>query len=120
MYRPASIRRDMTYTSEPEWHLPPWTDDEVANINDYQRSGEMHPLTCGCGPASDGDFFDWPNRIRVAHRDGLHCPNGHCPLQTTDINRDITDGSLLRSIQQGWSAAISASNTEPHQDDWDF
>ena len=30
MYRPASIRRDMTYTSEPEWHLPPWTDDEVA------------------------------------------------------------------------------------------
>ena len=42
VYRPASIRRDMTYTSEPEWHLPPWTD------------------------------------------------------------------------------AISASNTEPHQDDWDF
>ncbi|WP_125939773.1 hypothetical protein [Mycolicibacterium grossiae] len=66
VYRPASIRRDMTYTSEPEWHLPPWTDDEVANINDYQRSGEMHPLTCGCDPA------------------------------------------------------ISASNTEPHQDDWDF
>ncbi|EIU51607.1 MULTISPECIES: hypothetical protein [Mycobacteriaceae] len=107
-------------TNFSEWHLPPWTDDEVANINDFQRSGAMHPLTCGCGPQDDGDFFDWPNRVRVAHSDGLHCPNGRCSVQTTHVDRGIADGSLLRSIQQDRSDAMSAANTAPQQDDWDF
>jgi hypothetical protein len=28
----------------------PWTDDQVASLNGYQRSGVMHPLTGGRGP----------------------------------------------------------------------
>lgn len=110
---------DVSYAFE--WHLPPWTDEEVANINDSQRSAAMHPFTCGCGPEGDDDFADWPNRIHVAQTDGLHCPNGRCRVQTTHVDRTITDGSLLRSIQQDWrSNARSASNATPQQDDWDF
>ncbi|MCP2626070.1 hypothetical protein NLB33_24830 [Mycolicibacterium smegmatis] len=110
----------MSQDCQSEWQLPPWTDDEVSNINDFQRSGAMHPLTCGCCPHNDGDFFDWANRVRVARSDGLHCPNGRCPVQTTHVDHGIADGSLLRSIQQDWSTAMSAANTAPQQDDWDF
>lgn len=101
------------------WHLPPWTDDEVANINDFQRAGAMHPLTCGCGP-EDSDDFSGPSRVRVAHTDGLHCPNGRCPVQTTHVDRDIADGSLLRSIQQAWADARLTANATTQHEDWDF
>lgn len=101
------------------WHLPPWTPEEVNNINTFQSSGAMHPFTCGCGPEDGDDHFGWPNRILIARNDGLHCPNARCPVQTTHVERDITDGSLLRSIQQAWPAR-SATSVTSEQDDWDF
>ncbi|WP_070953311.1 hypothetical protein [Mycobacteroides chelonae] len=104
---------------EREQHPPPWTDGEVRNINDFQRSGAIHPYTCGCGP-SDNDGFDWPNRVLVAHNDGLHCPNDRCPVQTTHIYQDITDGSLVRQVQDDWREARKAAQDIPEQDDWDF
>ncbi len=27
----------------------PFTEDQVASINAYQKSGVFHPFTCGCG-----------------------------------------------------------------------
>lgn len=102
-----------------KWHLPPWTDEDVANINDFQRSGAMHPFTCGCGPV-DGDDFDWPDRVLVAHADGLRCPNGRCPVQTTHVDRTIADGSLLRSIRQDWSTISPVIDGAPHRNDWEF
>ncbi len=35
---------------------PAFTPDEVVNLDNYQRAGQMHPFTC-------------PNRDRVTHRD---------------------------------------------------
>jgi len=108
----------MSFVSE--WRLPPWTAEEVAHINEFQRSRAMHPLTCGCGPEDADHVLGWPNRVRVAHTDGLHCPNGRCPVQTTHVFRDITNGSLLRSIHQDWTDARSAAKDATQQNDWDF
>ena len=35
--------------------LAPWTDEEVTQLNAYQRDGRFHPYTCGSGNRSD-DF----------------------------------------------------------------
>jgi hypothetical protein len=42
----------------------PWTDDEVESLNQYQRSGVMHPFTCGRSHSS-----------LIATNDGWICPN---------------------------------------------
>ena len=42
-----------------------WTQEQVDNLNSYQRSGEMHPFTCGnCSQVE-----------LIATRTGWHCPN---------------------------------------------
>lgn len=93
---------------ELEDRRPPWTEKEVANINAFQKSGAMHPLTCGCG--SD----DHPNRVLVARTDGLHCPNGRCTwLQTTGVERALADGSLLQSISDNWRRTGRAVHIDP-------
>jgi hypothetical protein len=80
-----------------ECHLPPWTEQDVANINAFQTSGAMQPLTCGC---RDDEH---PDRVLVARPDGLHCPNGRCAwVQTAGVQRALTDGSLLQSIKEYW------------------
>jgi hypothetical protein len=45
---------------------PPWTLEQVAALNEFQRRGGMHPFTCG-GEHSPGS----PKLI--AHVDGWHC-----------------------------------------------
>lgn len=78
---------------------PPWTDDQVDNINAHQRAGFFHPLTCGCDPA-DG------SRTLVARTDGLHCPNDRCGwFQTSCVYEDMADGSLLAECHR-WSQSF--------------
>jgi len=31
----------------------PWTPEQVANLNAFQRSGKFHPFTCGSGRRKD-------------------------------------------------------------------
>jgi hypothetical protein len=44
----------------------PWTDEQVENLNRWQRAGHVHEFTCpNDHPAS---------RVLVARKDGWYCP----------------------------------------------
>lgn len=45
----------------------PWTPDQVAALNRFQKSGFVHEFTCGNDHEGD--------RVLVAHSDGWHCPS---------------------------------------------
>ena len=47
---------------------PPWTAEQVAALNMFQRRGGMHPFTCG-GEHTTG------SPMLVAREDGWHCPD---------------------------------------------
>jgi hypothetical protein len=51
--------------------VPPWTDQQVANLNAYQRSGRFHPFTCG-NDRTDENHLDGEGLL-VARSDGWHC-----------------------------------------------
>lgn len=79
----------------------PWTPEQVANLNAYQRSGRMHPFTCG----SPG-YHDTPQSpVLIAHEDGWFCPAPLCdytqnwahgfmtePLPPSDFHDRHTEG----------------------------
>lgn len=52
--------------------VPPWTDQQVANLNAYQRSGRFHPFTCG-GNRTDEKHLDGEGLL-IASNNGWHCP----------------------------------------------
>ncbi len=54
------------------WIMPPWSDEQVAALNAYQRSGRYHPFTC-------------PHRDNGAH-----------------IQRDGADLGELVAMKNGW------------------
>jgi hypothetical protein len=56
----------------------PWTDEQVANLNRYQRAGVFHPFTCG----RRDEHRDDPG-VLVAERDGWHCPAAGCTYRQT-------------------------------------
>lgn len=43
----------------------PWTAEQVAALNRWQKAGNVHEFTC---PNNHRD------RVLVAHEDGFHCP----------------------------------------------
>lgn len=61
----------------------PWTDDQVASLQGFQREGYWHQFTCGnkLPPRPDHPYdLDprWGRRCGedlVAEADGWHCPN---------------------------------------------
>lgn len=53
----------------------PFTEEQVANFNDYQTSGVWHPFTCGRKDQHMQDQDD----VLVARPGGLYCP--HCPYE---------------------------------------
>lgn len=52
----------------------PWTDEQVAALNGYQRAGVMHPFTCGYRD----DHYAVDEGILVATPTGWECPYQHC------------------------------------------
>lgn len=52
----------------------PWTDEQVAALNGYQRAGAMHPFTCGYRD----DHYAVDPGILVATRTGWECSYKHC------------------------------------------
>jgi hypothetical protein len=56
--------------------IPPWSKDQVAALNRYQREGWMHPFTCGSGNRTDEHHLDGEGKL-VATKDGWICP--YCP-----------------------------------------
>lgn len=68
----------------------PWTDKQVEALNFYQKSGRLHPYTCGGGggPCSGVDL--------VATNNGWVCPQ--CGRLQTDVIKDIFEVvALLRA-----------------------
>lgn len=56
--------------------VAPWTAEQVTHLNAFQRSGRMHPFTCGQRdqhPNSEG--------VLVATEAGWHCPAMGCDYQ---------------------------------------
>ncbi len=57
----------------------PWSEEQVAALNQYQRGGQYHPFTCG-GDRSDDDHVAYAaahgedNGQLVATKDGWVCP----------------------------------------------
>jgi hypothetical protein len=51
----------------------PWTDEQVANLNRWQKAGDVHPFTCPNHHKGDRDL--------VATNDGWQCPS--CPYTQT-------------------------------------
>lgn len=58
---------------------PPWDDETIRRLNDYQRSGRFHPYTCGNDRSNSAHTRqakasgDEPGLL-VATRDGWRCP----------------------------------------------
>jgi hypothetical protein len=73
----------------------PWTDNQVANLNRYQRAGMFHPFTCG----RRNQHRDNPG-ILIAERDGWRCPADGCDYRQTWAHPFMTDPSepLNRSM----------------------
>lgn len=57
-----------------DYIFPPWTDEQVAALNDWQTRGTVHPFTCAKGHA---------NNVLVARADGWHCPMVDCDYMQT-------------------------------------
>jgi hypothetical protein len=57
----------------------PWTDEQVAALNGYQRAGVMHPFTCGYRD----DHYAVDPGILVAKPSGWFCPYKGCDYEQT-------------------------------------
>lgn len=71
----------------------PWTDDQIAALNSFQRAGVMHPFTCG----NDG------HRMRptlVAELDGWRCPDESCDYRQTWAHGFMADPTALAALPQ--------------------
>ena len=55
----------MDESMKPHTIYPPWSDEQIAALNTWQRLGVVHPFTCPV----EGHRADL-----VAHEDGWHCP----------------------------------------------
>jgi hypothetical protein len=53
--------------------MPVFTPEEVQSLNDFQKSGYMHPFTCGSGNRCDEKHLDGEGLL-VATENGWECP----------------------------------------------
>jgi len=51
----------------------PFTKEQVLNLNDWQKSRQMHPFTCTSGNRTDEKHLDGEG-VLVAIEDGWICP----------------------------------------------
>lgn len=58
----------------------PWTDEEVAALNEWQASGKFHPYTCG----------------KCRNRDGLLATNDGWICPTCDYKQDWAHGFSMK------------------------
>lgn len=70
----------------------PFTNEQVENLNGYQRSGVFHEFTCG------NDFclgVDGHKAVLVATNDGWECPAG-CGYTQDWAHEAMADGRWRR------------------------
>lgn len=56
--------------TEPQISQAPWTEEQVINLNDYQKAGVMHPFTCANRGKDGHSLFS----TLIANTDGWNCP----------------------------------------------
>jgi len=85
----------------------PFTDDQVASLNAYQRSGAGHPFTCGndcCPGAREGE------RVLEADRYAWHCPR--CSYLQTWAHRFMANWSWKKYAAINAAVEKFTSKTE--------
>lgn len=85
----------------------PFTPDQVANLNEYQRSGTAHPFTCGSGNRLDEAHLvamrargDHDAGVLVAAEDGWHCPAVGCGYTQAWAHTGMADGTWVAALRQ--------------------
>lgn len=68
--------------------MPIFTPEQVASLNEYQKSGTFHPFTCG-GNRTDEHHLDGEG-ILVATEDGWICP--YCDYKQDWAHEWMKDG----------------------------
>lgn len=76
---------------------PPWTEEQVQRLNEYQTAGNFHPFTCGgCRDRLGTGYPDGPfdDRVLTATPNGWVCA-------TCDYIQDWAWESMLSGWQLG-------------------
>jgi hypothetical protein len=71
----------------------PWTEDTIAALNAFQRSGRMHPFTCG-------NEQHRMHQTLIAEADGWHCPDETCDYRQNWAPAVMADPNYLAAIQR--------------------
>lgn len=61
----------------------PWTDEQLARLQQYQETSCVHPFTCPCSGES----------VLIPEKDGWICPRG-CGRKQTWAHTFMVDGSV--------------------------
>ena len=64
----------------------PWTEDQVKSLNEFQKSGFVHPFTCGNDKCPHPRY---EHSILIAREDGWHCPK--CAYTQNWAHKFMTD-----------------------------
>lgn len=68
----------------------PWTAEEVANLNEFQNAGYMHPFTCGSEDC---------RAVLVATPEGWTCPAG-CGYTQDWAHDFMANGEATKSFRE--------------------
>ena len=72
----------------------PWTPEQVAALNAFQRSGRMHPFTCSARHPM--------HQTLVAEPDGWVCPDDACDYRQKWAHSFMADPDVLASLNAPW------------------
>ena len=73
----------------------PWSEAQIAALNAYQRSGRMHPFTCG-------NEQHELHQTLIAERDGWRCPDEQCDYRQTWAHAVMADPAALEAMALPW------------------
>lgn len=74
---------------------PPWTDEQVTQLNRFQRSGYVHPFTCG--------HRDRHDLTLVATPTGWECPDVSCDYTQTWAHSFMADKEFMDGQEEFWA-----------------
>lgn len=76
----------------------PWTPEQVANLNEWQEAGYVHPFTCGNDDLHDYDSF-MANKVLKATEQGWVCPNPNCGYTQDWAHDFMAEGQRLEEFR---------------------
>jgi hypothetical protein len=81
---------------------PPWTEQQVATLNAFQRSGIAHPFTCGAQHHGS-------HRTLIATERGWECPDDECTYEQRWAHAFMADPRTLTTGIGRWAATRRAA-----------